>query len=175
MKDRVYRKEREKWESIIDEIKAFSDAGRPVLVGTTSVEKSEMLSMILKRKWGVEHEVLNAKYHEREAHIVALAGQTHKNSHGELVGNVTIATNMAGRGTDIKPARETFYEVSATPSDGTGGKYVLAQRVTGKVIEVDPNDAENPLVQVFAAERQSQDGWRPARDWYRAPHRPANR
>ena len=57
--------------------------------------------------------MLNAKQHEREAHIVALAGQTHKNAHGEIVGNVTIATNMAGRGTDIKPAQETFYEVNA--------------------------------------------------------------
>src|SRR5205085_9716171 len=64
--DRVYRKQREKWESIIDEIKAYSDAGRPVLVGTTSVEKSEMLSTLLNRKYGVEHEGLNAKYHERE-------------------------------------------------------------------------------------------------------------
>src|SRR4029077_11525019 len=118
--DRVYRKEREKWESIIDEIKAYSDAGRPVLVGTTSVEKSEMLSTMLKRKYGVEHEVLNAKYHEREAHIVALAGQTHKNPHDEIVGNVTIATNMAGRGTDIKPAPETFFEITAKPADSTG-------------------------------------------------------
>jgi preprotein translocase subunit SecA len=100
--DRVYRTEREKWESIIEEIKETSDKGRPILVGTTSVEKSEMLSNMLKRKYGVEHEVLNAKFHEREAQIVAVAGHDHKNSAGETVGNVTIATNMAGRGTDIK-------------------------------------------------------------------------
>jgi preprotein translocase subunit SecA len=106
--DRVYRTEREKWESIIDEIKEESDRGRPVLVGTTSVEKSEMLSTMLKRKHGVEHEVLNAKQHEREAHIVALAGQQHKSAHEEMVGNVTIATNMAGRGTDIKLSPQTM-------------------------------------------------------------------
>src|SRR4051794_25577047 len=115
--DRVYRKEREKWDAIIEEIKMYSDAGRPVLVGTTSVEKSEELSNMLKRKYGVQHEVLNAKHHEREAHIVALAGQQHVNVHGELVGNVTIATNMAGRGTDIKPARETFFEVTGAPDN----------------------------------------------------------
>jgi preprotein translocase subunit SecA len=147
--DRVYRKEREKWESIIDEIKAISDVGRPVLVGTTSVEKSEMLSTLLKRKYGVDHEVLNAKYHEREAQIVALAGQTHTNAHGELVGNVTIATNMAGRGTDIKPARETFYDITNAPADKTGGKYVLTQRGTGRAIEVDTSDENNPLAGVF--------------------------
>jgi preprotein translocase subunit SecA len=104
--DRVYRTEREKWEAIIEEIKEISDKGRPVLVGTTSVEKSEMLSQMLRRKFGVEHEVLNAKQHEREAQIVAKAGQQHQNAHGETVGNVTIATNMAGRGTDIKLVSE---------------------------------------------------------------------
>ena len=105
--DRVYRTEREKWDSIIEEIKETSDAGRPVLVGTTSVEKSEMLSKMLTTKYGVKHEVLNAKYHEREAQIVLVAGQQHTNVHGETVGNVTIATNMAGRGTDIKLTPET--------------------------------------------------------------------
>jgi preprotein translocase subunit SecA len=100
--DRVYRTAREKWEAIIEEIKTESDKGRPVLVGTTSVEKSELLSTMLTRKYGVRHEVLNAKQHEREAPIVGLAGQNHKNTHGQMAGNVTIATNMAGRGTDIK-------------------------------------------------------------------------
>ncbi|MDP9172410.1 MAG: SEC-C metal-binding domain-containing protein [Planctomycetota bacterium] len=105
--DRVYRTEREKWEAIIDEIKEISGAGRPVLVGTTSVEKSETLSEKLMRKYGIQHEVLNAKQHEREAQIVAMAGLQHKNQHDEMVGNVTIATNMAGRGTDIKLNVET--------------------------------------------------------------------
>ena len=99
--DMIYRTEPEKWEAIIEEIKEASDGGRPVLVGTTSVEKSEMLSAKLKQKYGVQHEVLNAKQHEREAQIVLIAGQQHKNAHGETVGNVTIATNMAGRGTVI--------------------------------------------------------------------------
>ncbi|MCC6283966.1 MAG: preprotein translocase subunit SecA [Phycisphaerales bacterium] len=91
--DLVYLRAKDKWEAIVDEIKAFHDAGRPILVGTTSVSKSEMLSQMLTRKHGVKHEVLNAKQHEREAQIVENAGQ---------LGAVMIATNMAGRGTDIK-------------------------------------------------------------------------
>jgi preprotein translocase subunit SecA len=125
--DRVYRTEKEKWEAITDEIKAESDQGRPILVGTTSVEKSEMLSKLLKRKYGVEHEVLNAKQHEREAQIVAVAGHQHKNTHGEMVGNVTIATNMAGRGTDIKLSKEAH---------GSGGLHVIGtERHTARRID----------------------------------------
>jgi len=78
--------------------------GRPVLVGTTSVENSEQLSQLLSRRYGIEHEVLNAKNHAREAEIVAKAGQQHEVTRGKkkfMCGNVTIATNMAGRGTDI--------------------------------------------------------------------------
>ncbi len=144
--DRVYRKEHEKWDAIIEEIKTVSDAGRPVLVGTTSVEKSEMLSNMLRRKYGIDHEVLNAKQHERKAHIVALAGQTHKNAHGEMVGNVTVATNMAGRGTDIKPAQETFFEVKEKSPDGT---YALVQRNLEKVLKVKPDDESDPLGGAF--------------------------
>src|SRR5947207_13031891 len=86
--DRVYRTAKEKWEAIIDEIKEVSGEGRPILVGTTSVEKSEMLSDRLKRKYAVEHEVLNAKQHDSEAVILAKAGQKQVNPHGESIGNV---------------------------------------------------------------------------------------
>src|SRR5881296_3485332 len=89
--DVVYKTEREKFNAVAEEIIACNAAGQPVLVGTVSIEKSEQLSKLLKKR-GVKHEVLNAKYHEREAEIVAQAGRE---------AAVTIATNMAGRGTDI--------------------------------------------------------------------------
>jgi preprotein translocase subunit SecA len=89
--DLVFRNEDAKFNAVIDEIEEMTEAGRPVLVGTVSVEKSEILSEMLKRR-GIRHEVLNAKFHEKEAPIVAQAGRT---------AAVTIATNMAGRGTDI--------------------------------------------------------------------------
>jgi preprotein translocase subunit SecA len=89
--DIVYRTEKEKYFAVSDDIDTATKDGRPVLVGTTSIEKSENISALLKKK-NVKHVVLNAKYHEREAEIVAQAGRK---------GTVTIATNMAGRGTDI--------------------------------------------------------------------------
>jgi preprotein translocase subunit SecA len=100
--DVVYRTGREKYEALVEEIKRYHDRGRPVLVGTTSIENSERLSRLLERTCGIPHEVLNAKYHEKEAQIVAKAGQRHVGPDGKEKGNVTIATNMAGRGTDIK-------------------------------------------------------------------------
>ena len=90
--DLVYKTKREKFKAVIDEIEQLRNAGRPVLVGTTSVEVSELLGRMLQQK-KIPHNVLNAKQHAREAQVVAEAG---------LAGNVTIATNMAGRGTDIK-------------------------------------------------------------------------
>jgi len=100
--DLIFMTEKAKWNAIVDQIKELSDAGQPVLVGTTSVEKSQRLSEMLMRRHGIEHEVLNAKNHEREAEIVANAGRQFTNKLGKTVGRVTIATNMAGRGTDIK-------------------------------------------------------------------------
>ncbi len=89
--DVIYKTEREKFKAVADEIKELYEKGQPVLVGTVSIEKSEMLSKMLKRA-GIPHSVLNAKHHEKEAEIIAKAGQAK---------TVTISTNMAGRGTDI--------------------------------------------------------------------------
>ena len=100
MNDRVYKTAREKYNAVIEEIQEMRNAGRPTLVGTTSVEISELLSrMLTLRK--IPHQVLNAKLHQREADIVANAGQSVNG-----LGAVTIATNMAGRGTDIKLSKE---------------------------------------------------------------------
>jgi len=92
MDDKIYKTKREKYKAVIDEVEHLISIGRPVLVGTTNVETSELLSKMLKMKH-IEHSVLNAKLHQKEAEIVAHAGEP---------GHVTIATNMAGRGTDIK-------------------------------------------------------------------------
>ncbi|MEI6713756.1 MAG: preprotein translocase subunit SecA [Verrucomicrobiota bacterium] len=106
LNDLIYKTRREKFNAVITEIKAAHEKGQPVLVGTVSVEQSEVLSRMLKRE-KVTHTVLNAKYHQQEAEIVAKAGQ---------IGAVTISTNMAGRGTDIKLA-EGVKEL--------GGLYVI--------------------------------------------------
>jgi len=108
--DRVYASKREKYAAIIDEIAKRHDTGQPVLVGTVSVEVSELLSKMLKRR-KILHSVLNAKHHQQEAEIVSRAGQK---------GSVTIATNMAGRGTDIKIADEVK-ELGETE----GGLFVI--------------------------------------------------
>ena len=100
MDDRVYKTAREKYTAVIEEIEAMRNAGRPTLVGTTSVEISELLSRMLKMR-NIPHNVLNAKLHQQEANIVAEAGRS---TNG--LGAVTIATNMAGRGTDIKLSDE---------------------------------------------------------------------
>jgi preprotein translocase subunit SecA len=106
--DVIYKTEKEKNDAIVDEIEELYKTGRPVLVGTRSIEKSEKFSRLLKRK-GVVHNVLNAKYHQREAEIISQAGSKHA---------VTIATNMAGRGTDIV--------LGGNPPDIKGHKEVVA-------------------------------------------------
>ena len=101
--DSIFRTEKGKFEAVIEDIIQCHEKGQPVLVGTISIEKSELLSKMLKRR-GIKHEVLNAKYHDKEAEIVAQAGKK---------GAVTIATNMAGRGTDIMLGGNAEYMAKA--------------------------------------------------------------
>jgi preprotein translocase subunit SecA len=121
--DLVFRDEKAKFNAMIDEIVEMQEAGRPVLVGTISVEKSELVATLLKRR-GIKHEVLNAKFHEQESGIVAQAGRT---------GAVTIATNMAGRGTDIllggNPAglaSEALHKEGLNPAEVDKATYAAA-------------------------------------------------
>ena len=141
--DLVFKTEREKFNAVIDEISLLSKAGRPILVGTTSVDISEKLSRMLHLR-KIEHNVLNAKQHQREAEIVAKAGRQDAEGHG----NVTIATNMAGRGTDIKLAPETLFDVEVREDKSAKGghRYRLTQRGSGKVTEM---DLDHPLAPAF--------------------------
>jgi preprotein translocase subunit SecA len=151
LQDMVYKTEQAKFKAVADDVEERNGKGQPVLVGTVSIEKSERLSEMLKRR-GVEHEVLNAKYHEREAAIVARAGQR---------GAVTIATNMAGRGTDI---------VLGEGVAGLGGLHVIgterheSRRIDNQLRgrsgrQGDPGSSqffvslEDDLMRLFAAER----------------------
>jgi preprotein translocase subunit SecA len=125
--DVIYRTEREKFNAVVEEIKELNEEGRPVLVGTTSIEKSERLSGLLKRK-GVKHVVLNAKYHEKEAEIVAQAGRKSA---------VTIATNMAGRGTDIILGGNPEFQARLIVKQRKGGETDLPVTVPTEEEELD--------------------------------------
>ncbi len=144
--DEVYKTAKEKYNAVIDKIEVLSKAGRPVLVGTTSVDISEKLSRFLNMR-GVKHEVLNAKQHQREAFIVTRAGQQDENGRG----NVTIATNMAGRGTDIKLAPATLFDVVSIDKDSSavgGFTYTIKQRGTNKIFKMDQGHELAPALQL---------------------------
>src|SRR5688572_6607792 len=135
--DMIYRTLPEKWDAVIEEIKDCHDRGQPTLVGTVSVENSELISRRLQKE-AVPHNVLNAKYHEREAEIVAQAGRK---------GSVTIATNMAGRGTDIllggNPdfmAREFLKKEEVDPDEATEEQWAKAFASAKRIVEAEHNE-----------------------------------
>ncbi len=143
--DVIFRTERGKYKAVIEQIQACHQKGQPVLVGTVSIEKSELLSSMLKRT-GIKHVVLNAKYHEKEAEIVAQAGQ---------LGAVTIATNMAGRGTDIKlGGNAEFLAKADLRKQGYDEETIL--EATGFSVTDDPEllEARALYQQQYAAHKQ---------------------
>jgi preprotein translocase subunit SecA len=149
--DEVYRTVREKFAAIVEAIKDAQQRGQPVLVGTTSIEKSEMLAAHLKEQ-GIPHNVLNARYHEQEAQIIAQAG---------VPGAVTIATNMAGRGTDIQLGGNAEMRIATelTPARGQEARCCH------------PEDPRRDR-------REEETGAgcrRPVRDRHRAPRKPPHR
>ena len=126
--DQIYKTETGKFRAVVNKIKECNAKGQPVLVGTVTIEKSELLSSILKKE-GIKHNVLNAKYHEKEASIIAQAGKK---------GAVTIATNMAGRGTDIMLGGNTEYLAKAQ-MEKEGFEHDLIVEATGKADTDDEN------------------------------------
>jgi preprotein translocase subunit SecA len=152
--DLVYRTEDAKFDAVVDDIVERHEKGQPVLVGTVSVEKSEHLSDLLRRR-GVRHEVLNAKQHEREAAIVAEAGRK---------GAVTVATNMAGRGTDIMlGGNPEFRAVQELKARG------LDPEETPEEYEAAWDDAYAAAEKAVAAEHDEVKARRPLRLGHRAP------
>ncbi|GHD98430.1 preprotein translocase subunit SecA [Defluviimonas sp. 20V17] len=142
--DQVYRTEREKYDGIIDAIKEAHAKGQPILVGTTSIEKSEALSDLLKSA-GVPHNVLNARHHEQEAKIVADAGK---------FGAVTIATNMAGRGTDIKLGGNVEIQVmEALDANPDANPDELRKQIEAKHVEEEKRVLEAGGLFVLGTER----------------------
>ncbi|MBM3449820.1 MAG: preprotein translocase subunit SecA [Armatimonadetes bacterium] len=158
--DVIYRTERGKWRAVVNEIKEWYEKGRPVLVGTRSIEKSELLAGMLKRE-GVAHAVLNAKYHEKEASIIAQAGKA---------GQVTIATNMAGRGVDILLGGNPPEPADAARVRELGGLHIIgterheARRIDNQLRgragrQGDPGSSrfyisvEDELMRIFAGDR----------------------
>ncbi len=147
--DLIFKTMREKFNAIVDEIYQTSAAGLPILVGTVSIEKSEAISQALTKRHGLDHEVLNAKQHAREAAIVEKAGHQHAAPDGSMRGNVTIATNMAGRGTDIKLGPGVLYEVQKiedSPEEKGVQICTLRQESTGRIVAFKSTD---PLADVF--------------------------
>ena len=124
--DEIYRTEDEKWQAIISEIEDAQERGQPCLVGTASIEKSEILSELLKQK-KIDHQVLNARYHEQEAKIIADAG---------IPGTVTIATNMAGRGTDIQLGGNSEIRIAEEAGDPEAQDFeAKAEKIRAEIAE----------------------------------------
>lgn len=152
--DVIFKTERAKWNAIVNDIKERYEKGQPVLVGTTSVEKSEYLSFLLKRQ-GIPHQVLNAKYHEQEAYIIAQAGRYKM---------VTIATNMAGRGTDILLGGNAQY----LAEEDFKRKYQISYREVEKFLEEFKDRADDPEIQdVYQKMLEAKNNFKFILDYYK--------